>query len=50
MDYVYDKQFACYNCSSDMKVRKVGYNKFVIECFNCGTHWYVDELGEFIFD
>ena len=40
----------CDKCYSDMEVTRVGKNRYLVHCPNCGTEWYVDEDGELLDD
>ena len=41
-------QWNCDKCYSDMEVTRVGRNRYLVHCPNCGTEWYVDEDGELL--
>lgn len=45
-----NSEWICNNCYSVMNVKKEGRNRYLIECPNCDTYWYVDKDGEMIND
>ena len=43
-------EWICDNCYSIMEETKEEYNRYKVECPNCGTLWYVDKGGEMLND
>ena len=42
--------WVCDNCYSEMNVSKENYNRYRVECPNCGTYWFIDKDDEMIND
>lgn len=42
--------WVCNCCYSEMDVTKEEYNRYRVECPNCGTYWFVDKEDEMIND